>query len=252
MKAKRRHELKENVLAHELAQVKEFANRYGTWILIVLAAATICYVGYKKYRTSRLNEYAEEKSRYNDLVFSRDVKLEERAKGLTDLFETAKDPTIAAAAGLEAGETWVHMYMDTLVSSPGATGEEAEKYVQNGRQMFERVLKQYPNQLRAAAGAEQGLALLYDNMAMAAINAGDKAAADEYVDKAEKHYREVARLLGPNDPATRVARARIEALKKLEPIRFATTLPSAQTQPASAPAPATAPAPAPASAPAPK
>ena len=32
MKSKRRHELQENVLAHELVEVKQFFSKYGNWI----------------------------------------------------------------------------------------------------------------------------------------------------------------------------------------------------------------------------
>ena len=251
MKAQRRHELKENVLAHELVQVKEFFGRYGTWILIAVAAAAVVYLGYGRLKTSRQAEYANEKTRYTELVVTREMKPQERAEGLANLFETARNPVIAAAAGLEAGQTWARMHMDALVRSDVVPTEQADTYRRKAQEMFEKVLAAQPEKLWTQAGAHEGLALVAENMALAAVTAGDETATKQYVAQAQEQYQEVARLLGPSDPATRNARERIEALNHIGPIRFATTLPAPETQPAPATAPATAPGTAPATAPSP-
>ena len=44
MKAKRRHELKENVLAHELGLLRGLFKKYGNWILGALVAAVVIFL----------------------------------------------------------------------------------------------------------------------------------------------------------------------------------------------------------------
>ncbi|MHC4717250.1 MAG: hypothetical protein ACYS5V_09790 [Planctomycetota bacterium] len=236
MKAKRRHELKENVLAHELVQIKEFLSRHGTWILIVVAAGAVCWWGYGRYRTSKLNEYIAEKETYRKLTTDPDMKNEDRAKGLAELLDTAKDRVTAAAAGLAAAGIWSQMYVNALAKPEGVPEADVRKYSRNAADLYERVLAAHSDRPRLAARAHSGLAVLEHNMALAALEAGQADKAAKHKEAAKDHYRTVARLLGPDDPDSKISRARIRDVDGLKPIRFATTLP---TQPSTATAPAT-------------
>ena len=60
MKSKRRHELQENVLAHELVEVKQFFSKYGSWIfggsLAVLIVVLIVWFAHSRGRQRAADE----------------------------------------------------------------------------------------------------------------------------------------------------------------------------------------------------
>ncbi len=249
MKAKRRHDLKENLLANELVQVKEFLNKYGTWILIAIAAVAVGLWAYNKHTASKATEAWNEKIGLTNILTDAKMSREERAKNLDELAETAKDPLIAAEAGLTAGSLWSQMYRDAIVSPDDVSEGKALEYRKDSRKAYERVLAEHAQEYRLAARAHYGLAVLEENMAEAFLQAGDIAGAKGHQEAAKGHYGDVAKLLGTKDPTSIAARERARRIDQAKPIRFATTLPSPPaptTAPGEAPAPATAPAEAPA------
>ena len=218
MKAKRRHELKENVLARELVQLKEFFSRYGTWLLVGAAAVGLVLLVVGRVRASRRQALYAERARYAELTRSPSIKEEERLKGLAELAETARDPLTAADAAIAAADLWSQRYIDALVRS---ASPEADKARRKAEELYNLVITRYAQQSRHVAKAHFGLGAL-------AESAGDKQAA-------ERHYRKASQMLNRGYPVVLEAQRRLAALADFREVRFATTLP---TQPTTSTAPA--------------
>jgi len=233
MKSNRRHELRENVLAHELVNIKEFFSRYGNWILTSVTVVALVLVVWMYYRGRVERRFSSEKT---DLVkYTRQPGLteDERLDGLIGLAETAKDTLVGSRAAVRAGDFCSQKYLDAIRRSDSL---QTQQWREKAERYYRLAIDKYPNRKPLAAKAYLGLGIL-------AESAGDAAAA-------EANYDQVGRLVHAGFPAAIEARRRSRLLQGwLEPVRFATTTQS--TQPASSPS--TAPRPAstlPASAPA--
>ncbi|OPX24088.1 MAG: hypothetical protein B1H04_02835 [Planctomycetales bacterium 4484_123] len=222
MKARRRHELKENVLARELVQLREFFSRYGTWMLTGVIAAGLVVLIVTRVRSSRRQALYAERVRYAELTRDASMKDDQRLKGLAELAETARDPLTAANAAIAAADLWSRKYVGALIRSSSSEADEARR---KAEELYNLVLTRYPQQSRHVAKAHFGLGAL-------AESAGDKQAAED-------HYSQAARMLNRGHPTVLEAERRLAALADLREVKFATTLP---TRPAATSAPATRPA----------
>lgn len=230
MKAKRRHELKENVLAHELGEIKAFFGKYGNWVLAgVTAVAVVLLVVWYYHRASTRRE-AEEQGQYTRLTRHADVEDEERLKGLVEMVETAKDPVVAAGSAVYLGEFCYNKYVDALRRG---NRHEAQDWRKKAEQYFRLTIEKYPDRKVYLTKAHLGLGDL-------ALNAGDLASA-------EAQYEKAGRSVHAAHPLAMNAQRKLRDLKTLsEPVRFATTTQATQPAAPAASGPATRPTTAPA------
>jgi len=250
MKSQRRHELKENVLAHELGQIRRFFSKYGHWITGALTALAVVVAILLFYRGRSARKFAEEKNRFQTLTSEVSVsldelrtwplkspkelrswaeqvntKLDEQLDGLADLAENASDPFLAASAALWVADTCSKRL---LYAPPGPT-RDSQSLRRRAERYYRLVVTRYPAQKVLVARAHMGLGVL-------AENAGD-------MDLARTEYDQAAKQVSSAHTLAIQARWRIQNLPRwFEPVKFATTLPA--TQPATSPAtqPATQPA----------
>ncbi len=231
MKSQRRHELKENVLAHELGQMKRFFNRYGNWIWGVGLAVLIVVLIAWHYRSRSAAELVEQRSRFESLrndVLDPD-KQASALTGLIDLAENASDPVVSASACLYVANFHAGQHGIALIRSETDKSLEhrkkAEKY-------YRLVVDRHSQRKIFVAKARFGLGVL-------AENAGDWTSA-------RSEFEHVRRIVGEGFPVAVDAGLRLKQLDVWrKQVRFSTTMPSITptTMPTTAPAtmPATVP-----------
>jgi len=225
MKARRRHELKENVLAHELGQIKTFFNKYGNWILAgaTAVAVVLLVIWYSDTRSARA--LAEEKARFDRLMRDSSMSEKDRLAGLDDLARGAKNPVVAASAGVFLGDMYSDRHLTAVNASDTLAANRARA---NAEKYYRFVISEYAERALLVARAHFGLAVMAENA--------------KQTDQARKHYEAVKRLVKPSLPVALDAALRLAQLK-----RWSATVPFATTTRATT---ASAPASGPASAPA--
>lgn len=239
MKTRRRHELKENVLAHELGKIKDFFNRYGNWITGAVVAALIVFLIVWHYRARSARELAEQRNNYE--TFRREIyepeKRDSAEAGLIELAENARDPFISALACVDVADFCSSRYADALRRSDAA---QTQQYRRKAEKYYRLVIQKHPDRNPFVARAHFGLGMLAENQ------------ADWTTARSE--YEQVRRLVNSAYPVAIEAQLRLNRLDGWsKPVRFATTEPAtapattapATTEPATAPAttePASAPA----------
>ena len=227
MKAKRRHELKENVLAHEFGQIKSFFNRYGNWVLAAVTAVVIVLLVVWYYSRLSKRRLADELSEYERLTRFANVEDDARLSGLTQLAETAKDRVVAAGSAVYAGDLCLQRYLDALRQGDAAAGRE---WREKAERFYHLAIDRYPDRKMFQAKAHLGLGVLAENV-------GDLVSA-----RAE--YEQASRSVSAVYPVAMEAQRRLAHLEAWsKPVRFATTTQASQpttapvaTQPASSPA----------------
>ena len=229
MKAQRRHELQENVLAHELGQVKAFFNRYGNWITGIVVAAMIVLLIVWHYRSRSAAELLEQTAMFETL--KQDIYVPDKQaaslEAMINLAENARDPLISASASIFAADFCVRQYITDL---RGPDSKQAGQYREKAKKYYNLVIKKHSDWKIFVAKAHLGLGILAES------------ASDWTTAKSE--YNLVKRSLDDTYPAWIEAQRRLNNLDVWkEPFRFATTLPTtipatkpADTQPASGPA----------------
>ncbi len=226
MKTQRRHELHENVLAHELGNIKAFFSRYGNWITGLLVAVLVVVMVVWHYRSRSATELAEQSALYETL--KREVGVPDKQAsaldGLINLAENARDPLMSASASMFAADFCVEQYVTSLRYSDGKQAglerPKAEKY-------YRLVIEKHPDRKVFVARAHLGLGML-------AESAADWA-------EARREYEIVQRMLDDTFPVSAEAQRRLNTLDVWsKPFRFATTEPTTEpaeteTQPTSKP-----------------
>jgi hypothetical protein len=215
MKAERRHELHENVLAHELSRLREFFDKHGNWItaVIVAAAIVVLVVWYVRGRNQRL--LAEEQVSFNEALSSPSLETKDRVSRLEQLANDARDPLVGAESAVFLGDIFADQCLKAIVRG---SDEQAAELRARSASFYKLALDKYPKQRVTAARAHFGLASLAETV-------GDMVTA-----KAE--YALAEQAAGPNYPVTAEARMELENLPlATQPVRFATT-----TQATTAPA----------------
>jgi hypothetical protein len=229
MKAQRRHELKENVLARELDQMRGLLSRYGNWIAGGIAAVVVVFLVVWYYHSRSVRELSEEQARLDSLVSEPNFTDEQRLEGLTGLADHARSPVVGASAAVTAGDMLSERYLDGMRRTPP---EDSPQTRQQAEKSYRLAIEKYPERKLFAARAHFGLAVL-------AETAGDFATA-------KGEYEQVVRLVDATYPVAVEAQGRLRTLPlHSQPVRFATTTQATQraaTRPAGRgrPAPATA------------
>lgn len=218
MKSKRRHELQENVLAHELVEVKQFFSKYGNWIFGGLAAVVIVVliVWYAHGQAERRTR--EEKAQFNRAIGQMYDPAKEASAlaSLGELAENAKDRLLAARVAGLLGE----VYSSKHQASVREGSAEAADFMTKAKRYYQMVVDDgnAPKPLLAAAHVGLGT-LAYDS--------GDVATAKAEYGKAVKAQ--------PESPGGLEARRLLAAMEgRSGPVHIVTTLPT--TAPATVPA----------------
>ena len=225
MKARRRHELRQNVLDAELARGLGFFKRYGTRIswLVLIAALAVLSVVYVRAKMRR--KHLELRQEYDVLVLGWDVSdveidPQERLGRLGELAGQDSDEHIAAMAQVALGDTYARRALF------GQGGLDRESLSDKAADCYRRTLTRFPGELVAAAKARIGLARLAEN------RRDFEAAKAEY-----EAVRQMVELRG--HPVQLAAASGLGELKALtQPVRMVATLPAeplAETAPAEAP-----------------
>ena len=218
MKSKRRHELQENVLAHELVEVKQFFSKYGNWILGGLAAVgivvlVVLYTG-RRAETRAIEEEAQFRRAIRQV---HDPANEARAlASLGGLAENAKDRLLAARVAGFLGK----FYSSKHQASVTAGSAEAADFMTKAKRYYEMVVREPSQPKPLLASAHLGLGTL-------AYDAGDVATAKAEYEKAIKAH--------PQSPGGLEARHLLAEMEgRSGPVHIVTTLPT--TAPATVPA----------------
>ena len=225
MKTQRRHELQENVLAHELGNIKAFFNRYGNWITGLLVATLVVVLVVWHYRSRIAAELAEQSALYETL--KQDVSAPDKQAsaldGLINLSETARDPLLSASASMLAADFCAEQYVTSLRHSDGKQAglerAKAEKY-------YRLVIEKHSDRKVFVARAHLGLGMLAES-------------ASDW-ETAQSEYKKAQRMLDDTFPVSVEAQRRLNTLEVWsKPFRFATTAPTTEpvtSGPASKPA----------------
>ncbi len=222
MRAKRRHELKENILAHELAKLRQFLSKYGSWIALAIVAVAVVLVVVWRLRAQEQAGFAREKQELDLYCTHPDMPRKDRLDNFCRLAESAEDPLVAASSAIEAGNMYSQDYEDH-VRAGDADGPDARQARDNAARYYRMALERHarvkPKLKPTAATAHYGLGILAENQ-------GDKAAA-------RRHYEQALALGGKGHQAG-------VHLQRLDEWFAARRFPA--TRPATAPATTSAPA----------
>ena len=227
MKAKRRHELQQNVLDAELGKAMGFFKRHGTpitWGAFILGLV-VMVVGYVYRRSSQKD--AARRQEYRSLVLypSPEMVPQEQVRRLEALANQTDDEAIAAEACLKLADGFA-LRAGIILDIPARaqTFERADAY-------YRRALQRFGEDDLTAARAHIGLAKLAETRGQ--------------LDVAQAEYQAVGKMESlAGQPLLAMANAGLQTLETLrEPVPMVDTLPSTTapatqptTQPATAPA----------------
>lgn len=158
MKASRRHELKENELAHMIESAKTFFDERGKSILlVVVAAAAVIWIASFGLR-SRATQHADEWARKMALEFdSTDLEKGRGAlQSLASLARESSDKALVLSALIDQGT--FALDLASGVESPPDLGLNDQ-----AKQAFERLLSEYRGNPLAEGIARCGLATVAEN-----------------------------------------------------------------------------------------
>ena len=219
MKARRRHQLQENLLAIEIGKVADFLKRRGNHLATGVLVIAVLIFGYV-FVSRRSHAKQEGLQRRWDRALVGAGKPDERARELSELAEQDDNERIAALAAVELGYEYAGRSL--MAEQPS----EREALARRASRWFLRAIEDFPEQELATAKARYGLGKLRESTGQF------KLAAQEY-----RRAKEFSALAG--HPVVRLAEVSLARLAQLQtPVRMATSAPATQpaTQPASRPA----------------
>ena len=231
MKARRRHQLQENVLAIELGKIAEFLRRRGSYLAtgLLIAAVIVLVIVYfwRQSQTKQLWAIVEW-----DRVKAGRVAPDQLVGVLTNLAEQSDNDRIAALAGVELGYEYARRLLHAQHTS------ERLALLEKAQAWYSLTIQKFPRQKLAVAKAHLGL--------------GKLAETARQWNVAAEHYRRVTMMSDlAGQPVVQLAEAGLRQLNALkEPVRMATSAPATKPVPRPASAPATRPTPGPTTRPA--
>jgi hypothetical protein len=205
MKAQRRHELKQNTLAHSIAQLPQATKQHRSMIVLAIVAGVLAFILVRQ-RMSAGNDAAagamlllgqsdEELAILNQLggfeaPTDPDQAIKQRNDAFTNAIKTAdgaiesignKDPHIAARGILNKADT--NFTMANMPPVPGATtraslrpDQTPDQLLSAAETLYSQVLSKYPDDMLSVASAHFGLAAVAEDRAVSDPSNWDKAA----------------------------------------------------------------------------
>lgn len=220
MKSQRRHDLKENALAHELGQLRTFLSKYGNWMAAALAGILLVVLVIMYFQKRSERELMDQQQQLEQLM-TFDEKTDEKGRlaKIREFAETAKDPVLASQAALFLGD----LYLQRELNVTDHSSAEARELRDQARKNYELVLQRFPNMKLLTAKAHFGLG-------MVAVNARDRAAA-------EQHFQAALERVGKSEELHRMAQRELANLdRNLQAVMFVATTRAATTATGTAPA----------------
>ncbi len=208
MKTRERQDLKKNELADTLEQLQFFFQEHGSKVLAVLVVVLVIIAGVFYFINNR---QAATVQAWEQLLANRPgSSVGTKGDDLRTLALTTSDRKAAAFAWKERGDT---LLTESMMGEQ--VGKSTKELRTQAQQAYETVVSQYPDVTLAAAGAEMGLGVLYEE----AWN----------WEKAKKTYEKIngdQSLAGTGIPELAIARlAMLDTFEKWSTIPLATTQP---------------------------
>lgn len=202
MKADRRHELKENELAHALESTRDYIDRNGKQISLVLLAIIVIFAAVTFGLRSRAAAVQDVWRQRHELKFD---TLENGKKSIDQfdtLVEKAPDDTFAMSALLDQGREALRLSQ----LEPFPPGKELNE---RARTSFQKLLDRFKGNALAEGSALTGLATVEENAFSIDGDPAHKTRAREYLTK----VTEGAQFSGL--PLQRAARDRLANLDSI-------------------------------------
>jgi len=218
MKSQRRHELQENVLGSELAQIANFFKEKGTAIVVgLLAVAVIAAIVAYAYGSIR-DKQIKLRNDFDQAMKDRSISPEQRVATLERLSGQDDNKRIAAESLVALGDEYSRRM---LVAGPTADAVQWKGFADLAEGYYRRAVETYPDQQAIVGRARFGMAKL--------------AEGREDFETARGEYRAVLDMSGLEGyPVHAMASRALADLEDLTaPAPMATTAPAEpETQPA--------------------
>jgi len=202
MKADRRHELKENDLAVALESLREYVDRNGKQISVVLLAVIVVFgavsFGIRSHASTVANLWRERA----DLKFGSPEDAKKSLNSLDRLVTQAPNDAFALACLLDEGREALKL----AASEPAPSNREMNE---RARQTFETLRTRFPNNAMALGTALTGLATVEENAFSLDGDASHKEKARELL----KRVAEGTEFAGL-PPVQRMARDRLASIEE--------------------------------------
>jgi hypothetical protein len=178
MKSEERHKLKTNELADSLSKLPDYLQKHGKNLLmgaiVVVAALVAGSLWWRMHKTEQQQRETMlaglmlqgEQDRMSAIMRSMDPKTGESynpvrvAASLGDLAANSDPSRLSMEALLQQAET---LRSELLFSDQPMTEEQKKSICQKVESIYEKVLKEYPNDSVGQGGARMGLALLAED-----------------------------------------------------------------------------------------
>jgi tetratricopeptide (TPR) repeat protein len=181
MKSTRRHELQENVLAHELADLKAFLDKYGNWLLGGAAVVALVILGVWYHRNRVSNQLTRQAAQFESStrLLGDDEQREAALTTLAELAGEARSEVLQARASILLADYHAGRYQMAV-----RQGDPAAEPMQEARSWYERTLAEHADLKPFAGRAQIGLGLLAENRGQTETAREHYQKAIEAVDKA--------------------------------------------------------------------
>lgn len=215
MDSQHRHELKENDLMEFLRNFKEWFNKYGTQVLLVILIAVLAYVG--------VNWFTGREMRQRQAAWA-EYAASATPEGLAQLGDrySRSRPGVAAMSLLDAADLLRReavLGIGPDAQNPTASGEltdDQRRTLEQAANYYQRVIDMPGTHLLYQLNAHMGLAATQ-------VSLGDREAARE-------HYRAAMQASGPYQQIRALAQMQMSRLDQLPArVAFAVKPPDAET-----------------------
>lgn len=156
MKAERRHELKENDLAHLLDQLSDFMHKNGSRLGLVIAVVVVALAVVGIAVRSRAAALEDAWQRKRSLSFETAADGQQSLKTLESLVAASTDPVFIMSGLLDEGR---HA-LELAEKAPNPPGEAMNA---KAREAYEELLAKFPSNPLAFGAAHAGLATVEEN-----------------------------------------------------------------------------------------
>ena len=211
MKARRRHELQQNVLSAELGKLAAFFRKYGTYVVwgAAIAAFVLLVTTYSMSKSRQRHRSIH--ARYNRATTDQTIKLDDRLKDLEALSEQDTDSDIAALACVAVGD---HSAARLATARALTTAADRKRYRDQAETYYRKAIARFADRPKVVGRARLGLARM--------------AEGRRDFDAAEAEYRAVLAMPDlQGGPLADGAARGLETLDELRtPVVMATTAPA--------------------------
>jgi len=179
MKAERRHELRENDLAHALSVAREYLEQHSKQITVVAVVALALFAFVSFALRSRAAAHEDVWRRKNELKFDGVTQGRQAVDGLLAMVGETSDERFALDGLLDAGRQALRLAREAPIPPDRELNDRA-------RRAFEELLRRFPGNSLAAGVAVSGLATVEENDFLLDRDPTHKERAREYLTRLSK------------------------------------------------------------------